>query len=94
MPRHVINDKTVLEKWIDVFCKNKEFAIITTDNNEVILEPLRSTRPLNYAYFKSATNPKDFGAELSKKYDMPHLHIAAFEWDLDKPTGIQAKPEE
>jgi hypothetical protein len=108
MPIHVL--KVVVEKaetgevkydfskvfaWTDEYVKGKDYALLVTDENEIILEPRKSTRPLDFAY----VNIKDVKAlqtlikELFNRYQLEPIEIKSLGWDIEKPPWIKVPVE-
>jgi hypothetical protein len=52
MPRLVFHTIEEFSKWIKDFVRVDRHAIYFTTRNEVIIAPLISTRPINFAYMK------------------------------------------
>ena len=92
MPRIVFDSFEELKKWCDEFIKEKSHTIYTTENDELIVEPRRSTRPSRYGYFKSI-KVKEFAKTLSEKHEIPYFHLKSYEWDTEKSPGIKMSPK-
>jgi len=88
MPRQVFDDVQELEKWCKEFVKRGQYTVYTTSDNELILEPRKSTRPQRYAYFKSV-KVEELAKLFSETYEIPYFKVERYEWDLDKGIGIR-----
>jgi len=93
MPRAICENKDQLTKWCEIFIGEKgkdKYVIISTNQNEIIIEPRKSTKPLDFAYMQVANgNIKEIVNEIVQKYGIKHLHVKRLEWDLEKPPGIK-----
>jgi hypothetical protein len=103
MPVHVLKaektekgwDTSRVLEWADEYVRGRDYAVLVTDECEVILEPRKSTRPLDYGYIK-LDNPKDaleLGRELARRYGLRLLEIECFRWDIEKPPTIRTPLE-
>lgn len=89
MPRQVFDDVQELEKWCKEFVKRGQYTVYTTSDNELILEPRKSTRPQRFVYIKTVKerygptcvrNPK----KVAKKKSQIHLKLWKNEEYRDK----------
>ena len=92
MPRLVFESKERLEDWVKTFVTKKpeNYVIIyTSEDNEVIVHPVVTSRPIFVGYFKGVEALGKFAEELSQKYKIPLLRVQRVEWDIEKPVGIK-----
>jgi uncharacterized lipoprotein YehR (DUF1307 family) len=92
MPISICENEEQLNHWCEQFVKGSKYIVYyTTEDSEVILEPIRSTRPLRYCYLKMSTSnsAKKVATQISKTYELPLLEIKRMAWDLEKGPGIR-----
>lgn len=92
MPRHVFENSEQLKQWCEEFVKEGYYIVYTTAENEIILEPKRSTRPQRYGYLKSV-NAEKLAVEIAEEYNIPYIKLESYEWDLDKSPGVRVSVE-
>jgi hypothetical protein len=88
----VFEKKEVLEDWVSTFVTKKPenyVVIYTREENEVIVHPVVTSRPIFVGYFKGAENLEKFAKEISEKYKIPFLEVLRVEWDIEKQVGIK-----
>ena len=89
MPRLVFSVLEEFLRWIRDNVKPDRYSAYFTDEGEVLLVPLRSTRPILYAYFKGedlASVKKSLESLGVKFYE-----VQAVEWADDRPVGFKWK---
>jgi len=92
MPRIVFDSADELKEWCKLFVKDNKYTGYITEENELILEPQKSTRPIRYAYIK-CKKAKELAEELKDKYNIPVIKIKSYEWDTEKYPGIKVLVE-
>jgi hypothetical protein len=107
MPIHVLKVETkpstgteeydfnkVLE-WTEEYVKAKDYALIVTDENEIILEPRKSTRPLDFGYIniKNTNAIKTLAGMLEKLYGLKRIEVKSLGWDVEKPPWVKVPVE-
>jgi len=81
--------------WTDEYVKGKDYAILVTEENEIILEPRKSTRPLDYGYI-NIRDPQavaELASILASRYGLPLLEIKSLSWDIEKPPWVKVPAE-
>jgi hypothetical protein len=81
--------------WTEEYVRGKDYALLVTDEYEVILEPRKSTRPLDFAYIsiKDASAIQSLVKELSNKYGLKVIEIKSLGWDIEKPPWVKVPVE-
>lgn len=84
MPRIEFANITESVDWIRSFVINsdKKYIAYCTKNNELILVPTKSTRPIVYALIKNV-NRKEVTI-LFKNSTIPVYNIEYFEWNIER----------
>ena len=95
MPIHVLGSKEQLEKWAEEFIEGKVFVVIVTKDGELILEPRKSTRPLDFGYCRFASKEEAIKSaeELKGKYKIKVVEEDALSWDVEKSPFIRVSME-
>lgn len=62
------------------------YVAFVTDENEVIIVPKKSTRPIIYGYLQTSEIEKVM--ELLNKLGIRVFEVTRVEWDETKPVGI------
>ena len=104
MPIHVLKaekdekgnyDFSKIYAWANEYVRGRDYAILLTDENEVILEPRKSTRPLDYGYISldDSRSARNLAESLASKYGLPLLEIQYFRWDIEKPPSVKVPIE-
>ena len=91
MPISICTTKEQVEKWSTELIREGKYIVYLTSENEVILEPLRSTRPLRYCYYKgsSTDDAKKIAEAISKTYNLPLIQVEGVTWDIEKGPWIK-----
>ena len=81
--------------WTDEYIKGKDYALLITDEYEIILEPRKSTRPLDFAYIniKNAEVIRKLADELANRYGLKIIEIKSLGWDIEKPPWVKVPVE-
>ena len=104
MPIHVLKvvstpdgkyDFSNVYRWLDEYVKGKDYALLVTDENEIILEPRKSTRPLDFAYIsiKDTAAVQELVKQLEITYGLRALQIKSLSWDIEKPPWVKIPVE-
>lgn len=99
MPIHVLKvkkdekgwDFSGVFEWISEYAALKDYMLLVTDENELIIEPRKSTRPLNYGYvhIDDAKAIRELAKQLASSFGLPLLEIQYFRWDIEKPPSVK-----
>jgi hypothetical protein len=84
----------VLE-WVHEYVKGRDYAVLVTDENEIILEPRKSTRPLDYGYvcLDDSAAVRELAEKIARTYNLPLLEIQYFRWDIERPPSVKVPIE-
>lgn len=105
MPIHVLKvekkpgtEEWVFDKvfeWTEEYVKGKDYALLVTDENEVILEPRKSTRPLDFGYVsvKDSDVLARLVKELENRYGLKRIELKSLGWDIEKPPWVKVPAE-
>jgi len=97
MPRKVFENISDIMEWIKVFAVPERYIVNLTKDNEIIIEPTKSTKPLTYCYYKAGHGEEE---EINKFINylkgqgFTILRLKAYEWDIEKAIGVKPKAEE
>ena len=99
MPRKVFESISDIKEWAKTFAMPEKFIVNITRDNEIIIEPTKSTKPLTYCYCKvghSAEEEKELNEFLNylESRGFTILRLKAYEWDIEKAVGVKPKVEE
>jgi hypothetical protein len=104
MPIHVLKaekdkegkwDFRLVVAWADEYVRGRDYAVLVTDEGEVVLEPRKSTKPLDYGYvfLGEAEAARSLAKELAHRYALPLLEIRSLRWDLEKSPLVKTPIE-
>jgi len=104
VPIHVLKadrdkeGKWVFDKvlaWVNEYVRGRDYAVIVTDENEMILEPRKSTRPLDYGYLclDDSKAVRELAEKIARTYNLPLLEIQYFRWDIEKSPLVKVPIE-
>ncbi len=82
-------------EWTEEYLKGKDYALLVTDEYEIVLEPRKSTRPLDFGYI-AVKDPKalnELVEELEKRYALRRIEIKSLGWDVENPPWVKIPPE-
>lgn len=104
MPRIVVTSNIQMEEFMDRFVTPQSHTAYLTAQNEVVLEPLRSTAPLRYLYYKllgsMGGSPKSRTEQLKQikrvlqARGLTVLHCDRYEFVTDRPVGTTVRQYE
>jgi len=91
IPISICSTKGQVEKWAKAIVHEGKFIIYLTLNNEVVVEPLRSTRPLRYCYYKGSdfNDAKKVAESISKAYNLSIVEVSSMSWDNEKGPWVK-----
>jgi bifunctional DNA-binding transcriptional regulator/antitoxin component of YhaV-PrlF toxin-antitoxin module len=97
MPIAVCKTKEQVLNWCEKVLKKEGsyYIYYTTEDQEVILEPAKSTRPLRYCYIKLTPTEQDqnpaktLAMEIGNEYEQPVIEISRMAWDVEKGPAIK-----
>lgn len=95
LPIAICTTKEQVENWAKKLIREGKYIIYLTGEDEVILEPLRSTRPLRYCYYKGASekDAADLANSLAQTYNLSIVQVDAIAWDVEKGPWIRVPTE-
>lgn len=104
MPTHVLKvekdekGRWIFDKvfeWTDEYVRGKDYAMLVTDEKEIILEPRKSTRPLDFGYIslKDVEALNELAAQLELRYGLKRIEIKSLGWDIEKPPWVKVPLE-
>lgn len=91
MPRIVMSDDQSFKQFVERFVAAPKYTAYVTDDDEIVLEPLRSTSPIRYGYVACATPSQcsRLAAYLREK-GVAILKCERYEWATDRMVGASA----
>jgi len=74
--------------WISNFAKSDRYMFCVTSENEIIAQPLKTSRPIIYGYMK-ITDEKELGGLIKKLRENGYsvVQLKSFSWDTDRQPG-------
>jgi predicted amidophosphoribosyltransferase len=90
--RCIFDNEQQLEEWLAFRGADKYYGLRTLEDNEIILIPLKTTRPIEIGYLKSP-DADEIAKDLSQKYQIKILTIRRYEWDIEKAVGVKIPVE-
>jgi hypothetical protein len=104
MPIHVLKvergpggtwDFSKVYVWTDEYVRGRDYVILLTDENEIILEPRKSTKPSDYGYIsiRDRQAVMNLAEELRRRYGLLVVEIKSLGWDVEKPPWVKVPPE-
>ena len=95
MPRKVFGNLEEFKRWIEEVATPERFVFCITEEGEIIAEPIKSTRPLTYAYIRITDAKKVEEIEkILKESGFQVWKLKAYEWDTEKAVGVKVRVEE
>jgi hypothetical protein len=92
MPISVCENEEQLNHWCEQFAKKDRYVVyITTEDNELILEPIKTSRPIRYAYmkFENIEHARKVANELAQHFGLKIVEIRRMAWDIEKGPWIR-----
>ena len=93
MPIAVFNNTDELRAWCKDTVSPDKYRVLSTDEDEIILEPTKTSRPLKFGYLQ-IPGAEALADEIAKEFNLKHIHIKAYRWDTDKGPHIKISAEE
>lgn len=90
MPRIIFDDPNEFKKWVRYFISAEKYvAMQVPENMEIIIAPLKSTRPLYYLYYRATSCEElDDILNLLKSLGIKIFNVGGVDWNLDRPVGM------
>jgi len=82
------------KNWISKIVTPKRYIIVVTENNEVIAEPIKATRPLLFGHMQitAEKDRKDLIKELEEA-GFNIFYVKDFSYDTERPPGTRITVE-
>jgi len=93
VPIAVFHDLDQLKKWCEDTVSPDRFRVLSTDEDEIILEPTKTSRPLKFGYLQIA-KARELADQIAKEFSLKHIHLKAYRWLEDRGPFIKVVPEE
>ena len=93
--RLVFSSSAEFENWMRQFSTPERYCLYESENGELLLYPLKTSRPITYAYLK--TENKETIAKikgLAKDFGLHIFGVKDLEWADDRAVGVRMKVEE
>jgi len=90
--RLIFKELESFQKWISDLNSDR-YVCYSTDSNEVIIVPTRSTRPLIYGYIRIPKESKNVLKDL-ESLGFKIYRVSRVEWADDRPVGAKMPVEE
>lgn len=76
--------------WISDFTKVDRYTFCITEANEIIAQPLKTSRPIVYGYMK--VKPEEVKTIIEKitKLGYKIIHLKTFSWDIERRPGVRS----
>lgn len=93
MPIVVCKNEEELMAWLEDTVVTGRYRVLVTDENEIIVEPTKTSRPLKYAYLQ-ITEPSEIAKKIREKFGLKILHIKAYRWNDERGPFVKIPIEE
>ncbi|MEM4534989.1 MAG: hypothetical protein QW764_02975 [Desulfurococcaceae archaeon] len=93
MPIAVCKNDEELLAWLEDTVSSGRFRVIVTDENEVIIEPTKTSKPLKFAYLQTS-NPESVAREIGERFNLKVLHLKAYRWNEERGPFVKIPIEE
>jgi len=90
MTRFVFDQQKEFERWISENATADKYGVYISGDREILMYPLKTSRPLTYAYYKAVSDEeiKNFKESfISAGYKL--YEVKAIEWCDDRPVGVK-----
>lgn len=90
MPILEFKDDKMLELWVAKYVTPQRYMIVTTLDNEFIVQPTKTSRPSVYGYLRTKTLEKLM--EISAKFvdaGFFVLEVKSYSWDTERQSGVK-----
>jgi len=86
MPILEFDSLSSLEEWVAKFTTPERYMVIVTSDEEVVLQPTKTSRPIIYGYYKGQAQ-RVLKALEALGYRI--LHVKSFTWDIERAPGTR-----
>jgi len=93
MPIAVFGNVDQLRLWCKDTVSPDRYRVLSTDEEEVILEPTKTSRPLKFGYIQSSDAEK-LAEEIAKEFNIKHIHLKAYRWNDERGPFVKILLEE
>jgi len=87
--RLVFDKEDEFKRWIERNVSADKYECYVSSELEILLVPLKSTKPIKYAYFKVNTPEELKIVQEVKKLGVEVYNVKAIEWADDRGVGIK-----
>jgi hypothetical protein len=90
MTRFVFDQQKEFERWISENATPDKYGVYISRDREILMYPLKTSRPLTYAYYK-ATDDKEVQGfkERFMVAGFRVYEVKDIEWADDRPVGVK-----
>jgi len=92
VPIAVCQNEEELEEWCREFVETGRYTVISTAENEVILEPTKTSRPIRFAYYMTA-KAEEIAQKIADDYGIKHLKLKAYRWNIERAPSVRIPVE-
>jgi len=93
LPIAVCKDEEQLKEWCKDTGLRDRYRMISTEENEVIVEPIKTTRPSKFAYL-SGPKAEEIASNIAKEYSVSHIKLKAYRWNEERGPFVKVPIEE
>jgi len=87
LPRLVFNDLEQFKTWCKEFLRYGRHVAYVSDIGEIVIVPIRSTKPLVYAYIDLVD--KEEAEKVAEGLGVHVFRVKAVEWSDERPVGVE-----
>jgi len=92
MPIAVCASEEELIEWCKELGIKGRYRVITTKENEVILEPIKTSKPIRFAYLETE-KAKELAEKIANDYNIKHLTLKAYRWNIERAPSVKVAVE-
>jgi len=92
MPIAVCGSEGELIEWCREFVEAGKYRVISTEENEVILEPVKTSKPIRFAYYQTE-KARELAGKIAEDFGVKHLKLQAYRWNIERSPAVKVAIE-
>jgi len=92
MPIAVCENEDELIEWCREFVETGKYRVFSTRENEIILEPIKTSKPIRFAYYQTE-RAEELAKQIAKNFGIKHLTLKAYRWNIERAPSVKVAVE-
>jgi len=92
LPIAVCGTEEELLDWCREFVESGKYRVFSTGENEVILEPVKTSKTIRFAYYQTE-RAKELAGKIAEDFGIKHLTLKSYRWNIERAPSVKVAVE-